>query len=78
MSDVEKVKELLKKSSNDTALYLLRYSNRMPARYTMTFPKGYNTPSLKQENIIILNKYYGKLYGDHRDRVALRQSGSRI
>ena len=27
MSDVEKVKELLKKSSNDTALYLLRYSN---------------------------------------------------
>lgn len=39
--------------SNDTALYLLRYSNRMPARYTMTFPKGYNTPSLKQENNII-------------------------
>lgn len=39
--------------SNDTALYLLRYSNRMPARYTMTFSKGYNTPSLKQENIII-------------------------
>lgn len=53
MSDVEKVKELLKKSPNDTASYLLRYSNRMPARYTMTFPKGYNTPSLKQENIII-------------------------
>ena len=53
MSDVEKVKELLKKSPNDTALYLLRYINRMPDRYTMTFPKGYNTPSLKQENIII-------------------------
>ena len=39
--------------SNDTALYLLGYSDRTPARYTMTFPKGYNTPSLKQENIII-------------------------
>ena len=53
MSDVEKVKELLKKSSNDTALYLLRYSNRMPARYTMTFPKGYNTPSLKDRKSVV-------------------------
>lgn len=39
--------------SHDTALYLLGYSDRTPARYTMTFPKGYNSPSLKQENINI-------------------------
>lgn len=39
--------------SHDTALYLLGYSDRTPARYTMTFPQGYNTPSLKQENLII-------------------------
>ena len=39
--------------SHDTALYLLGYSDRTPAQYTMTFPKGYNSPSLKQENIIV-------------------------
>lgn len=39
--------------SHDTALYLLGYSDRTPAKYTMTFPKGYNSPSLKLENIII-------------------------
>lgn len=39
--------------SHDTALYLLGYSDRTPAKYTMTFPKGYNAPSLKQENIVI-------------------------
>lgn len=39
--------------SHDTALYLLGYSDRTPANYTMTFLKGYNTPSLKCENIII-------------------------
>lgn len=39
--------------SHDTALYLHGYSDRTPAQYTMTFPKGYNTPSLKQERIII-------------------------
>lgn len=39
--------------SHDTALYLLGYSVRTPAQYTMTFPKGYNTPSLKKENIIV-------------------------
>ena len=38
--------------SHDTALYLLGYSDRTPAKYTMTFRKGYNTPSLKQENLI--------------------------
>ena len=39
--------------SHDTALYLLGYSDRTPAKYTMTFPKGYNAPSLKQESIIV-------------------------
>lgn len=37
--------------SHETALYLLGYTDRTPAQYTMTFPKGYNAPSLKQENI---------------------------
>ena len=35
------------------ALYLLGYSDRTPAKYTMSFPKGYNAPSLKNENVII-------------------------
>ena len=39
--------------SHDIALYLLCYSDRTPARYTMTFPKGYNSASLKEENIIV-------------------------
>lgn len=39
--------------SHETALYLLGYSDRTPAKYTMTFPKGYNAPSLKQENVIV-------------------------
>lgn len=39
--------------SHDTALYLLGYSDRTPARYTMTFPKGYNSPSLNHELIDI-------------------------
>ena len=39
--------------SHDTALYLLGYSDRTPAQYTMTFPKGYNAPSLMQENLNI-------------------------
>lgn len=39
--------------SHDTALYLLGYSDRTPIQYTMTFPKGYNAPSLKQESILI-------------------------
>ena len=39
--------------SHDTALYLLGYSDRTPAKYTMTFPRGYNAPSLKNENILI-------------------------
>lgn len=47
--------------SHDTALYLLGYSDRTPAKYTMTFPKGYNSPSLKQEIIdvrrVVPNNY---------------------
>lgn len=39
--------------SHDTALYLLGYSDRTPSSYTMTFPRGYNTPSLKDENVEI-------------------------
>ena len=39
--------------SHDTALYLLGYSDRIPVKYTMTFPKGYNASSLKQENLIV-------------------------
>lgn len=39
--------------SHDTALYLLGYSDRTPASYTMTFPKGYHATSLAQENVIV-------------------------
>lgn len=39
--------------SHDTALYLLGYSDRTPAKYTMTFPKGYNAPSLKDANLMV-------------------------
>ena len=39
--------------SHDTALYLLGYSDRTTVKYTMTFPMGYNAPSLIQENLII-------------------------
>ncbi|MCI6397500.1 type IV toxin-antitoxin system AbiEi family antitoxin domain-containing protein [Lawsonibacter sp.] len=40
-------------TSNATALYLHGYSDRTPAQYTMTFPKGYNSRSLKEENILV-------------------------
>lgn len=40
--------------SHDTALYLLGYSDRTPAYYTMTFPRGYNAPSIKKENIKVI------------------------
>ena len=39
--------------SHDTALYLLGHTDRTQAKYTMTFSKGYNTSSLKQENLIV-------------------------
>lgn len=39
--------------SHNTALYLLGYSSSAPQRYSMTFPQGYNAPSLKQSNLIV-------------------------
>ncbi len=39
--------------SHDTALYLHGCSDRTPAAYTMSFPKGYNSVSLKNENITV-------------------------
>ena len=39
--------------SHETALYLLGYSDRTPASYTMTFPQGYNSRSLASENILV-------------------------
>lgn len=37
--------------SHNTALYLLGYSDRTPALFTMTFPHGYNASSLANEPI---------------------------
>lgn len=39
--------------SHETALYLHGMSDRTPARFTMTFPWGYNAASLKAENITV-------------------------
>ena len=39
--------------SHDTALYLLGYSDRVPLTYEITFPKGYNSVSLKQTNVAV-------------------------
>ncbi|MBQ9813070.1 MAG: type IV toxin-antitoxin system AbiEi family antitoxin domain-containing protein [Thermoguttaceae bacterium] len=39
--------------SRNTALYLLGYSDRAPLRYDMTFPQGYNSPSIKSERVNI-------------------------
>lgn len=38
--------------SHETALYLHGMTDRTPIRYTMTFPFGYNTGSVKKNNII--------------------------
>jgi len=38
--------------SHETALYLHGFTDRTPARFAMTFPWGYNTASLKEENVI--------------------------
>jgi predicted transcriptional regulator of viral defense system len=40
--------------SHDTALFLLGLTDRTPIKYTITFPLGYNTSSLKSEKV----KYY--------------------
>ncbi len=39
--------------SHETALFLLGYGDLPPGKYTMTFPKGYNAPSLKQEGLTV-------------------------
>ena len=47
--------------SHDTALYLHGFSDRTPARYTMTFPVNYHSESVESEPLIIhrtLPKYY--------------------
>ena len=38
--------------SHETALYLHGMTDRTPIRYTITFPFGYNTSSVKKKNII--------------------------
>lgn len=38
--------------SHETALYLHGMTDRTPLRYTMTFPWGYNTGSVREQNII--------------------------
>lgn len=48
--------------SHETALYLHGMTDRTPARYTMTFPWGYNAASLKEANIKVkrvIQDYYG-------------------
>ena len=39
--------------SHGTALYLHGYSDRVPLSFHMTFPCGYNSPSIKKENVIV-------------------------
>jgi predicted transcriptional regulator of viral defense system len=36
--------------SNETALYLHGMSDRTPQNYTLTFPRGYNSPGLRKHN----------------------------
>jgi predicted transcriptional regulator of viral defense system len=47
--------------SHETALYLHGMTDRTPARFTMTFPWGYNAASLKDENLTtkrVIKEYY--------------------
>jgi len=47
--------------SHGTALYLHNLTDRVPLRYTMTFPNTYNTTNAKRKNIDVyrrVNKYY--------------------
>ncbi len=47
--------------SDETALFLLGYSDRTPFKFNMTFPRGYNTKSIKNENVVVktsVNKIY--------------------
>jgi predicted transcriptional regulator of viral defense system len=48
--------------SHETALYLHGMTDRTPARFTMTFPWGYNAASLKEANLSAkraIRDYYG-------------------
>jgi predicted transcriptional regulator of viral defense system len=48
--------------SHETALYLHDMTDRTPARFTMTFPWGYNAASLKSENLTakrVVKECYG-------------------
>lgn len=48
--------------SHGTALYLHGYSERIPLDFHMTFPYGYNSPSIKNENVIltrVVPEHYG-------------------
>ena len=56
--------------SHDTALYLRGYSDRTPAKYTMTFPKGYNASSLKRENLIVKRGSDIQIVGEAMKRYA--------
>jgi predicted transcriptional regulator of viral defense system len=47
--------------SHDTALFLHGLTDRTPQYFIMTFPQGYNSPSLKNENVVIkrcIPKFY--------------------
>jgi predicted transcriptional regulator of viral defense system len=47
--------------SHETALYLHGMTDRTPARFTMTFPWGYNAASLKNERLTtkrVVKEYY--------------------
>lgn len=37
--------------SNETALFIHNLTDRTPIKFSMTFPLGYNTTSLKKENV---------------------------
>ena len=39
--------------SDETALYLLGYSDIAPVKYTMTFPKEYDTPSIQKKPVLV-------------------------
>ena len=47
--------------SHSTALYLLGYSERVPLSFHMSFPTGYNSATIKAENVVVsrigLEKY---------------------
>lgn len=39
--------------SHETALYLHSMTDRTPKTFSMTFPKGYNSPSIKKERVTL-------------------------